>query len=84
MGMLQKKIFLYILSLLFCAQAWAQKAMITGIIRDERGTPLDQVVIANEVTGYGSYSNAKGYYMFEMPAGKSITIIWFSGLPHAT
>ncbi len=74
--MLQKKLFLYIALLFACANAWAQKAIITGIIRDERGAPLDQVVIANEATGYGSYSNAKGYYMFEMPAGKSITVIY--------
>ncbi len=75
-GMLQKRFILSVVLLLLCFSVVAQQAFITGFVRDEKGNPIDQAVIALESTGVGTYANAKGYYMIEVPAGKTATVIY--------
>ena len=73
-----KKQLTLLIGLLFVAMAtWAQKAVVSGVIRDERDKPLDQALVADEVTGMGVHTNSKGYYWIEVPAGKKITLIYF-------
>lgn len=73
-----KKQLTLLIGLLFVAMAtWAQKAVVSGVIRDERDRPLDQALVADEVTGMGVHTNSKGYYWIEVPTGKKITLIYF-------
>jgi CarboxypepD_reg-like domain len=78
--MLVRRVLFSITLLLSFVYAHAQHAMITGVIRDEKGKPLEGAVIADEVTGIGNYSNIKGFYMLEIDADKYISIIYgFAG-----
>ncbi len=78
--MLQKRVFSFILLLLISCGAYAQKAVITGIVRDEQGRPLDQAVVADEDSHLGTYTNAKGFYSLEVPAQKNVKVVFhFSG-----
>ena len=60
--------------------SYAQRATITGVVRDEHGKGMEQAVITDEVTGIGTYSNAKGYYTLEVDADKNLGIVYaFTG-----
>ncbi|MFI5196329.1 MAG: carboxypeptidase regulatory-like domain-containing protein, partial [Chitinophagales bacterium] len=76
--MLQKRVLLSIVLLFSFVCAYAQRAVVSGIVRDEKGKAIDQALVADEVTGMGTYTNAKGYYMFEVPAGKHISLVYFA------
>ena len=75
--MLFKRVFLCFLLVLSCACAQAQHAVLSGIVRDEKGKPVDQALVADEASGMGAYTNAKGYYMLELPVGKNISVIYY-------
>jgi hypothetical protein len=74
--MLQKRVLLSITFIILFSCAYAQKAVITGIIRDEKSKALDLAVIADEVTGLGTNTNSKGFYMLELQPEKNISIIF--------
>ena len=79
-GMLQKSFLLSVLLFLSFVCAYAQHAVVSGLVHDDKGKPLDQAVVADELTGIGTYTNAKGYYMLEVSPDKNITIIFgFAG-----
>lgn len=79
--MLHRRILLLFLFTLFNGYTYAQKAIITGVIRDDKGKVLDQAVVAEEVTGMGTYTNTKGFYMLELAAEKNISVIFgYAGL----
>jgi hypothetical protein len=60
-----------------CAGAYAQQAVLSGVVRDDNtGKPLEQVLVADSVSGRGGYTNAKGYYMFEVPADHNLALIF--------
>ncbi len=61
--MLQKRVLLSIALLFSFACAYAQRAVVTGIVRDEKGKPIDQALVADQVTNANTYTNAKGYYI---------------------
>jgi hypothetical protein len=70
---------LFLLVLLLCASAsYGQKAHVTGIVRDELEKPVDQVLVADEATGMGTYTDKKGYYWLEIPAGKPVKVVFFA------
>lgn len=75
-SMLQKRILLSIALLFLFGCVYGQHAFITGIVRDEKGKPMDQAVVADDATGMGTYTNPKGYYMMEVSAEKNITIVY--------
>ena len=77
--MLQKRLLLSALLLLSCIYGFAQRATVSGIVRDDNGKPIEFVVVANEATGVGTNTNAKGFYILEVPAGKNVSLIY-----HAT
>ncbi len=74
--MFQKRIFLLFTLIFLFNCSYAQKAVVTGIVRDEKGKGLEQTVIADEETGIGTYTDAKGFYRLEISADKNITIIF--------
>ena len=76
--MFSKKVSLLVLLLSLSVAVFAQKGILTGFVRDEHGKALDQALIADEHTGMGTYTNAKGYYLFDIPADKNITVIYFA------
>ncbi len=68
-----------LIAILFSSlSALAQKAVVSGVIRDERDKPVSGALVADEVTGMGVNTNAKGYYWLEVPAGKRITLIYYA------
>ena len=78
--MLLKRVILSITLLCSIISAYAQRATITGIVRDENGNALAQAVVADNETGIGTNTNAKGFYTLEIPANKNLTIVYgFAG-----
>lgn len=82
--MLLRRVYLFLLASLLCTVSYAQTAVLTGIVRDEARKPIDQVVVADEEYSLGTntHTNAKGYYMLTVPAGKELSLIWYSPLGH--
>ena len=74
--MLPKRVILSITLLFSLVCAYAHRATITGIVRDEKGKALDQAVVADNVTGIGTYTNTKGFYTLEVTADKNLTIVF--------
>ena len=74
--MLQKRLLLSVLLLLSCICGFAQHATVSGIVRDDNGKPMEYVVVANEATGAGTNTNAKGFYILEVPSGKNVSLIY--------
>lgn len=72
-----KKVILLLLMWCCASSLLAQQAQITGIVRDERDKPLEQALVADEATGIGVYTDAKGYYFMKLPAGKKISVIYY-------
>jgi hypothetical protein len=56
--------------------AWGQFATVSGIVKDENGKPLDYVVVAVTGTDIGTHTNAKGYYILQVPANKNISVAY--------
>ncbi len=78
--MLQKRLLLSIAFLFLFSSMFAQHAVITGIVRNDKGAPLEFAAVADEVTGIGTNTDAKGFYMLEITAEKNIKIIYqYSG-----
>jgi hypothetical protein len=75
---------LFLLASVISTVSLAQRAVITGIVRDEARKAIDQVVVADEEnsSGINTRTNAKGYYMLTVPAGREISVIWYSPLGH--
>ncbi len=59
----------------------AQNGTIKGVIKNEKGIPIENVSVSFEEKG--TTSNDKGEYQLQIPSGKFITII-FSHLSHNT
>ena len=74
--MLQKPLLSTVILLFSCMCVFAQHATISGIVRDDKGKPLEFAVVANEATGAGTNTNAKGFYMLDVPAGKNVSLIF--------
>lgn len=76
--MLLRRVSLVVV-LLFCViGVYAQKAVVSGVIRDERDKPVEQALVADEATGIGAYTNSKGYYYLEIAANKNIKLIYYA------
>ncbi|GAA4466749.1 carboxypeptidase-like regulatory domain-containing protein [Nemorincola caseinilytica] len=58
--------------------AHAQKAIVSGVVRNEMDKGLGQALVADEVTGLGATTNTQGYYYMEVPANKKVTIIYIA------
>ncbi len=77
--MLKRSVLIAMLLLSFVS-VFAQKATISGVIRDDKGKPMEQAIVADAETGIGTNTNVKGYYMLEVPAGRSLSIVFgFTG-----
>ncbi len=82
------KIRLFIL-LYFCislsnlALAQSNNATLKGIVKDNKGNPLDMVNIGLKDYPIGTSSNREGEFLLRIPANKSLVII-FSSLGYAT
>jgi len=75
-----KRLFSFIVFILcmpFCS--YAQRATISGLIRDEQSKGMPGVTIAVVGTADGTATNDKGYYILDVPAEKNIVVI-FSAL----
>lgn len=78
-----RRILLSITLLFSFVCAYGQKAVITGIVRDEKHKPIDLVVVAEEsAADFNTYTNQKGFYMLEVPANKNLSIIYLSREGH--
>lgn len=64
----------FIFSLLFFSNIVAQTATLKGIIKDDKGNPIENVSIRQGRNG--TASNAKGEYELKIPANKYVNIIF--------
>ncbi|MBD0279593.1 MAG: carboxypeptidase-like regulatory domain-containing protein, partial [Flavisolibacter sp.] len=62
-----RKILLFSMALLFAIQLWAQRT-VSGIVRDERGTPLPSISVQIKGTNIGTATNNEGSYTLTVPA----------------
>ncbi|MBD0283894.1 MAG: TonB-dependent receptor [Flavisolibacter sp.] len=62
-----RKILLISIALLFVMQLWAQRT-VSGIVRDERGTPLPSISVQIKGTNIGTATNNEGSYTLTVPA----------------
>jgi len=76
--MLLKKGFLFFILLLSFPVVYGQQAHVGGIVRDDREKPIEGALIADEATGMGTYTDKKGYYWLEIPAGKNVVVVYYS------
>ncbi len=74
--MLRKPACLSVFFLFTCLCAFAQHGTISGIVRDDKGKPLEFAIVADAATGIGAYTNAKGFYLLEVPAEKNLSIVY--------
>jgi len=74
---LNKVFLIFCLLCLSTASAWSQTGIINGIIKDDSGKVIDQVLVANEAVRLGNYSNKKGFYTLEIPAEQQITVVFY-------
>ena len=74
--MLRKPAFLFIIFFCSCVCAFAQHATISGFVRDDKGKPLEFAIVADATTGIGTNTNAKGFYLLEIPADKNVNLIF--------
>ncbi len=74
--MLNKSFCLSVVLLFTCVLAFAQRATISGFVRDQKGKPIETAIVADAATGVGTNTNAKGFYLVEVPAGKTINIVY--------
>ena len=62
------KIILTLLLFITGFIAHGQTAHLVGVVRDEKGKPLDAVTVAVEGTAVGIITNAQGEYTLDVPA----------------
>ena len=79
--MLDLKIFLHILLLLFCSQSFSQNVILSGLVVDEDNDGIKDVSIRIEgKQGIAAYTNEKGYFEIEVaPNQEYVLSILFSG-----
>lgn len=76
--MLQKRALLFILLIISFPSVWGQTAHVTGVVHNDRDEPIEQALVADENTGMGTYTDRKGYYWLEIPAGKEVSVVYYS------
>ncbi len=78
--MLKKPALLLVTFLLSVVCSYAQHATLSGIVRDEKNKPVGYAYVAEEVTGKGTYTNDKGFYILELDAAKNLSVVYgFTG-----
>lgn len=70
-----KQLTALVFLLLASLYSLAQQATISGIVKDEQGATIDAATVAILGTNISAYTDKKGYYTIEVPAGKSISVI---------
>jgi len=82
--MLHKRILLSIALLCSFICTYGQRAMLTGIVRDEHRKPIDLVLVTDEAgtSDMNTSTNQKGFYMLDVPAGQNLTILFISREGH--
>ncbi|MBC7555012.1 MAG: TonB-dependent receptor [Taibaiella sp.] len=76
--MLQLRLLLFAVMLFFSYIAAAQPAVVDGFVRDDSGRVMELVAVVDMETMIGGHTNAKGYYMIEIPTGRNITVAYYA------
>lgn len=76
--MLHQRFVWFFVLLLMATGTYAQMAVVTGIVKDDRNKAVEQALVADEETGMGTYTDKKGYYWLEVPGGKNVTVVFYS------
>ena len=73
-----KRIGLFLMFMLSLIMVRAQQAVVDGIVRNDSGKAMEAVLVADMETGFGVYTNVKGYYMLSIPDGKPVTVAYYA------
>jgi hypothetical protein len=76
--MLHQRFVWFFVLLLMATGTYAQMAVVTGIVKDDRNKAVEQALVADEETGMGTYTDKKGYYWLEVPGGKNVSVVFYS------
>lgn len=74
-----KKLLLIICALLISAGSYAQSFQVSGVVTDEKGTPLPGVSVVVKDTLIGQSGGANGDYVINVPKEGSILVFSFIG-----
>ncbi len=55
----------------------AQQATMDGIVRNDSGKVMEDVQVVDAETQTGTHTNAKGYYLLNIPTGKQVMLIYY-------
>ncbi|PID91211.1 MAG: TonB-dependent receptor [Bacteroidetes bacterium] len=73
---MKTKLFAFLLPLLFGLSAFGQgEGLLSGIVRDSLGSPVDLANISLLGTQTGTMSDASGQYSLAIPAGRPFTLV---------
>ncbi len=73
---MKTKLFAFLLPLLFGLPAFGQgEGLLSGIVRDSLGSPVDLANISLLGTQTGTMSDASGQYSLAIPAGRPFTLV---------
>src|SRR3954466_10186309 len=75
--MLKKPALLLVALLLSFVSAFAQHAVVRGVVRDEKGKPIAGVGVADAQTGIGPITDAKGFYRIEIESDKIVRVNYY-------
>lgn len=74
--MLRKFIVSILLTLFATINTYAQKATLSGKVKDEKGRGTELVTVAVEGTTTGTQTDADGNYKLEVPAAENLKIVF--------
>ena len=78
---MKSKFGLSLLFLFLSTTIWAQSATVTGVVRDDKGNPIENISISFENNGITT--GVDGRYTITIPASKEVSVI-FSHLTYET
>lgn len=73
---MQKRIFIYLFSLITLSAFAQKRANVSGIVYDFDNKPMDFVSVSLKGSVLGTFTNTKGAYSLNVPVGDSVTIVF--------
>lgn len=73
----------FVFCFLFSISSFAQTATVFGKVTNDKKSPVELVTVTNSLTNQGVFTDAKGKYSINIPAGKQ-AVIHFTSIGYVT